>query len=119
MNKTHTQYFKKISCLVITTLLVGCGKSQTIAEKHLEALKSGDTGLAQSQYCAVTDNLRINNVLDYSILGTSEKEREGFPYQEVKVYVTEGLLKEKIEKTYNLEIWNPDNHFRFSSWWSS
>jgi|GEM_PF-2884958 len=56
-------------------LISACSSSSNLAEEHLKLLSSGKAGEAQSQYCALEDNLRLVTVNSYDLKSESEIDR--------------------------------------------
>lgn len=59
-------------CLTLTS---ACSSGGNLAEQHMKLLADGKAGEAQSQYCALNDNLRLVTVNSYEL--KSETEIDG------------------------------------------
>ena len=64
-----TQIFGVLASLALGACSTGTGN---MAETHLELLASGDTSEAQSQYCSLSDNLRLVTLNSYELVSETE-----------------------------------------------
>lgn len=119
----HRHYILPAILLFAAT---ACSPSpSSLAENHLELLKSGNATKANQQYCLPSDTLRLYSVKSFQILSSQPKTSYNLPYTEVVAKietdqyrfrkVDEGgvtVPEKEVIKQVTLDIWKSDDLYQ-------
>lgn len=112
--------------LLLAVLTTGCGTSpRSLAESHLEAIKTGNASKANQQYCNPTETLELHTVKSFEILSSQDKNRDNLPYTEVtakidtdqyrfKNVTSNGITvpQQEVLQQVTIEVWKSDNFYQ-------
>jgi hypothetical protein len=98
---------------------------QSLAENHLDQIKSGKSSQANQQYCITSETLRLHTVKSFKVISSQQKTRDNFPYTEVAFNIEtdqfrfknvgngEVMIPQKeVLKQVILEIWKSDDFYQ-------
>jgi hypothetical protein len=121
MNPRHSLLSITLLCFI-----TACGVNpKSLAESHLEQIKTGKASQANQQYCMPSDSLRLHTLKSFSVTNSQEQKRDGSSYTEVTANIeTDQSRLESIEKDgikipqkeilkqVTLEIWKSDDFYQ-------
>jgi hypothetical protein len=116
-------YLLSVVFLFSTT---ACSSSpQSLAEDHLDQIKSGKASQANQQYCITSETLRLHTVNSFKVIGSQQKIRDNLPYTEVVSNIETDQFRFKnvgngdimvpqkeVLKQVTLEIWKSDDFYQ-------
>jgi len=118
-------YLLSVVFLLSTT---ACSSSpQSLAEKHLDQIKSGKASQANQQYCMTGETLRLHTVNSFKVTSFQQKTRDNLPYTEVVANIetdqyrfknvdNNGVMapQKEVLRQVTLEIWKSDDFYQVS-----
>lgn len=119
----HKYHILVIIFLVFTT---SCSSSpQSLAESHLEQIKSGKVSQANQQYCFPNETLQLHTVKSFKIISSQQKIQDNLSYTEVianietdqyrfKSVDKEGVSipQKEVLQQITLNIWRSDDFYQ-------
>ncbi len=111
---------------VLLFAATSCSPSpKSLAENHLQLLKSGNATKANQQYCLPSDTLRLYSVKSFQIISSQPKTSYNLPYTEVVAnietdqyrfkQVDKGgvtVSEKEVIKQVALDIWKSDDLYQ-------
>lgn len=119
---------KPIILIIFIVLLLtatACSNPKSLAESHLDLLKSGNFSQANQQYCQPSETLKLHSVKSFQILSSEPKTYDSLPYTEVVAKLdTEQFNFKRVSKKdipekerltqVTLQVWKADNFYQKS-----
>lgn len=114
-----------LSALFLLSITACSSSPQSLAENHLDMIKSGKVSQANQQYCITSETLRLHTVSSFKVTSSQQKTRDNFPYTEVVASIeTDQFRFKNVDKggvmvpqkdvlqQVTLEVWKSDDFYQ-------
>jgi hypothetical protein len=114
-----------ISTFFLLSITACSSSPQSLAEKHLDMIKSGKSSQANQQYCMPSETLRLHTVNSFKVSSSQQKTRDNLPYTEVVASIETdqfrfknvdngGVIvpKKEVLQQVTLEVWKSDDFYQ-------
>lgn len=113
------------SAFFLLSITACSSNPQSLAEKHLDMIKSGKASQANQQYCMTGETLRLHTVNSFKVTSSQRKTRDNLPYTEVVASIETDQFRFKnvdnggvmvpqkeVLQQVTLEVWKSDDFYQ-------